>query len=196
MPSYIKLVSGVFSIALLLLAAPPAPAIDLWEAHTGNPPSIPPEEYRHLDANQACVSEGSLSQPYGCYVNPRNLRAEFYGNPSASAAECVHDMTCLCPNECGGNGNTVIFYAGATSKKPAPLCPDGTMAFLGRCDADTPKGKGPCPDCGLQQGNPANIASGNKYQREPIYREMAELEIDVTKLSPDEVTEKILAALI
>jgi YD repeat-containing protein len=172
--SFFKLVSGVLSIAFLLLAPSPAPAVDLWEAHTDNPSSIPPEEYKYLDPNEACVSEGFLSPPATCYVNPRNLRAEFYGNPSASAAECVHDMTCLCPNECGGNGNTVIFYAGATSKMAQPQsCPSGTTPFLGRCDVDTPKGKGPCPDCDLQQGNPANIATGNKYQREPIYRAAA-----------------------
>ena len=170
MKSVLKLVCGLLSIAFLLLAPLPAPAVDLWEAHTGNPSSIPPEEYRHLDPNQACVSEGSLSPAYGCYVNPRNLRAEFYGNPSASAAECVHEMTCSCW-DCGAPGSTIIVYAGATSKKPEPQsCPSGTTAFLGLCVVDTPKGKGPCPDCDAQQGNPVNIASGNKYQREAIYR--------------------------
>ena len=81
----LKLFSGLCSLAFLLLAPSPALAVDLWEAHTGNPSSIPPEEYRHLDANQACIAEGYLSPGYGCYINPRNLRAEFYGNPSASA---------------------------------------------------------------------------------------------------------------
>jgi YD repeat-containing protein len=174
MQSFLKLVCGLFSIAFLLLASSPALAVDLWEAHTDNPPSIPPEEYRHLDANQACLAEGYLSSGVGCYVNPRNLRAEFYGNPSASAAECIHDTTCNC-SECGiapnfpNGGNTVVWYSGATSKVPQS-CPSGTIPYLGRCDVDTSKGKGPCPDCEAQQGNPVNIASGNKYQREPVYR--------------------------
>ena len=173
MQSLLKLVCGLVSLAGLVLAPSPALAVDLWEAHTDNPSSIPPEEYRHLDPQQACVSEGFLGPAYGCYANPRNLRAEFYGNPSASAAECVHDFTCTCW-DCGAPGSTRTVYAGATSKKPTPqLCPNGTMPFLGRCDVDTPKGKGPCSDCELTKGNPANIATGNKYQREPIYRAAA-----------------------
>lgn len=171
MKSFLKLVSGFFSIAVLLLAPSPAPAIDLWEAHPDNPPTIPPEEYRYLDANEACVSEGFLSPAFGCWANPRNLRAI---NISQSTAACVHDMTCIC-GSCGvapdfpNGGNTVIFSAGAASKIPQS-CPSGTIPYLGRCEVDTPKGKGTCPDCDLKSGNPANIATGNKYQREPIYR--------------------------
>jgi YD repeat-containing protein len=177
MKSVLKLVSGLFSIAFLLLAPSPAPAVDLWEYHAGHPPTLPPESYIYLDPNEACVSGFTLPPAWACNANPRNVRAEFYGNPSATAAECIWDTTCTCES-CGiagtypSGGNTMTHWGGTTSKKPTPqLCPNGTTPFLGRCDVDTPKGKGPClTDCELQQGNPANIASGNKYQREPIYR--------------------------
>ncbi|HEX6154660.1 MAG TPA: DUF6531 domain-containing protein, partial [Burkholderiales bacterium] len=169
MPSYIKLVSGLFSIALLLLAASPARAIDLWQFGSGQP--------QFLDANEGCVASVVLPPPFACHANPRNVRAEFYGNPNPTAAECLYDTTCTC-SSCGfapaypNGGNTVIHYGGSVMKY-AQNCPAGTIPYLGLCVVDTPKGKGPCPDCEAQAGNPANLASGNKIQREPIYRAAA-----------------------
>ncbi|HEU5176584.1 MAG TPA: hypothetical protein VFU24_03955, partial [Burkholderiales bacterium] len=141
-PSYIKLVSGLFSIVLLLLASPPAGAIDLWQYGTGQP--------KFLDANEACVSSLAVLEPFPCNANPRNVRAESYGNPNPSMAECLFDTTCTC-SSCGiagtypNGGNTLIHYGGSVLKY-AQSCPAGTIAFLGLCVVDTPKGKGPCPD--------------------------------------------------
>ncbi|HEX6530118.1 MAG TPA: DUF6531 domain-containing protein [Burkholderiales bacterium] len=109
------------------------------------------------------------------------MRAEFYGNPNSTTAECLFDTTCTC-SSCGiagtypNGGNTQINYGGGVAKY-AQSCPAGTIPFLGLCVVDTPKGKGPCKecndpckDCELLAGNPANIATGAKIQSEPIYR--------------------------
>ena len=166
MKSLIKLVPGVFSIAFLLLAAMPASAVDLWQYQYDQP--------RFLDANEACVASVVLPAPFACNANPRNVRAETYGNPNPTLADCLWDTTCTC-GSCGtapnypNGGNTQTYYGGGVSKH-AQSCPVGTIPFLGLCVVDTPKGKGPCPDCDAQAGNPVNIASANKFQRESIYR--------------------------
>jgi YD repeat-containing protein len=174
-----KLVSGVLSVAFLLLASAPAPAVNLWDYHTGDPQNIPDENYKYLDPNEACVAGVVLPAPFGCNANPRNVRAETYGHPNPTGAECLWDTTCTCES-CGiapnfpNGGNTMTYYGGSSAKKPTPQsCPPGTTAFLGLCVVDAPKGKGPCPDCDAQQGNPVNIATGNKYQSEQIYRAAA-----------------------
>ena len=177
MQSYLKLVSGLFSVAFLLLASSPASAVNLWDFHTADPCcGIPDENYKYLDPNEACVAGVVLPAPFACNANPRNVRAETYGNPNPTAAECLWDTTCTCES-CGiagtfpNGGNTMTYYGGSSGKKPTPqVCPNGTTAFLGLCAVNTPKGKGPCPDCDAQQGNPVNVGSGNKYQREEIYR--------------------------
>jgi len=131
--SYIKLVSGLSSIAFLLFASPPAAAIDLWEYHAGGDPSsgYPDENYKYLDRNEACVSGVVLPAPFACYTNARNVRAETYGNPNPTAAECLFDMTCTC-GSCGvapnypNGGNTVIAYGGSGSLFAAAMAEDRT----------------------------------------------------------------------
>ncbi|HZS68711.1 MAG TPA: DUF6531 domain-containing protein [Burkholderiales bacterium] len=144
-----------------------AQATNLWEAHSGDPHAgIPPENYKYLDANEACTATFTLPPPFACNANPRNLRND--AGPQTPGG-CVFDTTCTCGSCAIGagssGGNTLINSVGVTSKM-AQNC-GGLLAYLDLCGNITPKGKGGCGDC---KGNPVNIASGNKYQSEIIYR--------------------------
>src|SRR5882762_9501201 len=132
--------------ALLLLAPASALAVDLWDAHSGDPCcGIPPENFKYLDANEACQKEVPLPAPYACNANPRNMRN--FGGPQVPDG-CVYDTTCTCPN-CGtlpdypNGGNTLINPTRVFTSKMVQSCPSGTTAYLGRCDVDIAKGKGP-----------------------------------------------------
>lgn len=149
------------------------PPVILWEAHGGDPCcGIPPENYIYLDANQACVGPGGLLPSVACHADPRNLR-NFGGAQVADG--CVYDTTCTC-SDCGvlpdfpNGGNTMINPVRAFTSSRVQNCPPGEIPYLGKCWLDPPKTKGPCPDCEMFKGNPVYLASGNKYQREEIYR--------------------------
>jgi YD repeat-containing protein len=157
-------------VLVAVLAPSSAPATDLWEAHSGDPCcGIPAENYKYLDANEACQKEVPLPAPFACNANPRNMRN--FGGPQVTDG-CVFDTTCTC-NTCQVGpipGNTLIQPTRVFTSRRVQACPPGTTPYLERCDPDTPKSKGPCLDCQLAKGNPANIASGNKYESEAIYR--------------------------
>jgi YD repeat-containing protein len=158
-------------LALVLLAPIGVPATNVWEVHVGDPCcGVPDEEYKYLDANEACQKGVPLPPDNSCNINARNMRNN---NGPQMIGACVHDSTCVCGAcQVGPEpGNTVLNGTGRFTGAKVQNCPAGTTEHLGLCYTDTPKGKGPCNDCeNLAKGNPANIASGNKYQSETIYR--------------------------
>jgi RHS repeat-associated protein len=162
--SFLKLLFGI-SVAVFLMLPVSASAIDLWEAHTGDPCcGIPPENYKYMDANEACVNE-VVPVTDSCNINPRNIR----NNAGAQApGACFHDLTCIC-DVCSVGPPPYHYstFSGKQTTKLLQTCPD---AYLGRCDPDTAKSKGPCVDCTLAWSNPTNVGSFNKYQREVVYR--------------------------
>lgn len=144
-----------------------AAAVDLWAVHIGHPQTpLPAEEYKFLDANEACQSL-PYPPPRACDINFRNMRS--FGGPQAQDG-CVYDHDCVCTSICLPELNPRISSTGWFTSRRPQVCPAGTTPYLGRCDVDTAKSKGPCLDCDLVRGNPANIASGNKFQAEPVYR--------------------------
>ena len=157
-------VRRVFLALLFLPAFSPAHAVDVWATYQGNHPS--------LDPNQGCVSAYTLPEPFACNADPRNLRAETYGQPNPTAADCLYDTTCTC-SSCGiagtfpNGGNTLTYFSGQVVKS-VQSCPSGTTMHLGECREDTPKVA--CKrDPELVVGNPCNIGSGSKYQLERVY---------------------------
>jgi hypothetical protein len=175
--AYLKLVSGLLSIAFVLLAASPAQAqTKIWAAITGDfPNGIPDQYYKYGDANEACVSEATIPPSTNCEFNqPGSLRSVLGAQPSQPSA-CEYRWNCLCgacliaTPEDPRNHNKIGQTARMAHAKPL-TCPTGTSEYAVGCYVDSPKGKGPCSDCETQKGNPANLASGNKYQREVVYR--------------------------
>ena len=155
---------------VVLVSSPIASAIDVWEAHVGNPPTLPPESYIYLDADTACKAVSPVFQEDACWKNARNYRA---ANGPQVNSECVVDVECWCGFcEVGQNHPTLhTVFAGAQSSKRPLVCPAGTHQQGERCDVDPPKNKGPCRECELTAGtNPINAVHGNKYQSEPVYR--------------------------
>jgi YD repeat-containing protein len=171
LPLLAMLLVGVFApSARAVIEDPP---VILWEAHGGDPCcGIPPENYIYLDADQACVGPGDPIPPVACHADPRNVRN--FGGKQVHGG-CVYDTTCTCA-ECGvlpnfpNGGNTIINPLGAFTSSRVQDCVPPEIPYLGKCWLDPPKTKGACPDCEMFKGNPVYLASGNKYQREEIYR--------------------------
>jgi YD repeat-containing protein len=165
----------LFVILSVSLASQAALGTDVWEAHWGDPCcGLPDSSYKYLDANEACIGEIVVPPDTQCVVtDPGTLRNN--AGPQTNGA-CVFDQSCLC-GDCiiGSPGDPRNFhqtsYAGKVTGHKTQACTAGTTEHLGLCFQDTPKGKGPCPDCeNLAKANPVNIGSGNKYQSETVYR--------------------------
>jgi YD repeat-containing protein len=169
---WVRAVSQAIAILFALLLPSAVSATDVWEAHSGDPCcGIPLENYKYLDANEACRVEAANGfNETACYRNPRNLRNS--AGPQAQG-ECDIDVDCVCAfcQTTPTLPEQQTLWAGKVTSKRVQTCPNGTTPYLGRCDQDTAKGKGPCPDCeNLARANPLNIGSGNKYQSETVYR--------------------------
>ncbi|TMI03576.1 MAG: hypothetical protein E6H39_00250, partial [Betaproteobacteria bacterium] len=159
-------------VLLALLASAAALAADVWEAHTGDPCcGLPDAFYKYPDANEACRKEAVLGPDTQCVVTFRDTLRNDAGPQTRGA--CVVDNVCLC-GDCiiGSPGDPRNFHSGVfagkfTGKRPQSC--GGLREFLSLCYVDTPKAKG-IPDAGLCKANPCNVATGNKFQAEPIYR--------------------------
>lgn len=149
-------------LTVLLLLFKPASATDVWAVTTGIPccgAVIPDDQYKYLDADTACQTEVPLPSDQPClYVNSRNMRSQ---NGPQTQGGCVYDSTNVC-----GTPYTSSYGTNKYVWKKPRTCPAGFTLHLGRCEQDPPKA---CCDADLAYGNPANIASGNKYQAERIY---------------------------
>src|SRR5258708_5565144 len=166
---------GVFlrAIALVspLLLPPAASAVDLWALHpaVGAPCGFREKDTKDRDVSTPCGVESPPIQEDACHKNAHNYRNA--AGPQTQS-ECDADIECWCGFcQVGSNVPTLLtVYAGRLTSKRVQTCPSGTTPQGGRCDQDTAKSKGNCPDCELAKANPSNIASGNKYQSEAIYR--------------------------
>ena len=100
--------------------------------------------------------------------------------------QCIGSVECVVPQAPGGNGTNAkctasnlcgsgyyTVYANGYGIYPSILAsiPYSGATWCGLV-TDDQKNKGdpnPCPDCGQGRGNPVNVATGNKFQREPDF---------------------------
>ncbi|HEX6691784.1 MAG TPA: hypothetical protein VF110_11635, partial [Burkholderiales bacterium] len=172
-------VRASYLVVLLIVAAYHVAAdaqVKRWAVVGGSPCCGAPAHFpRYLDANEACKKELPLGpHPLPCWVNHTETMVAEIVPAHAGAAACVHLATCLCGDCLIGSpdnpDNTKWIGTGANAIADELPCPEGEVMHLGRCMAESAKGKGVCPDCDNVRGNPANVGSGNKYQGETIYR--------------------------
>jgi len=157
-------------ILVAVLAPSSALATNIWAAALGSPfGDLPDDQYKFLDANEACQKGTPQPTPTSCNIDPRNMRND--AGPQ-TPGRCAYESTCVCfVCQVGPTpGNTVTSGSGYSTLKKIQSCPAGTTEYLGFCYLDTPKGKGRCLDCELAKANPVNVGSGNKYQSEALYR--------------------------
>ena len=141
----------VLFIAQQALAATEIVKCPIWDSTYADPETAGYARMR-LYASAACI--GSVS----CVIPPAP------GGHGVGAK-------CTAANPCGSGTHTV--YPNGYGIYPSILAsiPYSGATWCGLV-TDDQKNKGdpnPCPDCGQGRGNPVNVATGNKFQREPDF---------------------------
>ena len=188
---------AVFFVALLLPVQSGA-QVTVWVAVPGNPPSIPDDQFKYLDADEACRARFQLPPDDACSKAARNLHN--VGGPQTQGG-CLFETTCTC-NFCATasqptGGNTLEQPTRlATFGRTRTTCPPGQVLSVGVCAVDPPKTKGSCTGAaggdsggagaagnaglGTFVGNPCNAVTGNKVETQTLYRSPGRLELVLT----------------
>jgi YD repeat-containing protein len=164
-------------LALGVLAAAPAHAVDRWAAFHGDfCCGIPESLLKYMDAESACQMEAPAPPSTACATTLSPTRSVLGPNPPSGHSTCVYDWVCNC-GSCligfpGHPANVHIGdYAGRVAHRaptPAPACGAGTVRDFLACTSAKAKTKGAAA-CGVGKANPCNVGSGNKYQTELVY---------------------------
>jgi RHS repeat-associated protein len=117
----------------------------------------------------------------GGHANP--VAAGYYLMLGYASASCIGNVSCVVPgpvhgtvahctaaNLCGPNPHNV--YPGGYGPAPDILSVGHAGGYWCGNYTDDQKNKGDpddCPNCGKGKGNPVNVATGNKFQREPDF---------------------------
>ena len=175
MKGYLKLFFGIAGIALALAAAP-AYAVDRWAAYHGDfCCGIPEPLLKYMDADSACKIEAPAPPSDQCRATRSPTRSQLGAQPPSGHSTCVYDTQCI--NNCGlcwvgppdAPQPVNEAYAGKVAHRgPPPTCSGGTVLDFLKCTSAKAKTKGPAA-CGIGKGNPCNLGSGNKFQKETVY---------------------------
>lgn len=176
MKSFLRLLFGIPCVALLLLAASaeaqlPSSA-SRYAIVIGDPCcGVPEEQYKYSNADEGCATEVVIPPSTTCIINHGPAKSTGGPHPTGGGSKCYYTYDCLC-GDCliGGVGDPRNYNKiMPTSKGPLPQlfsCSGGPFRDFVTCTFTKQKGNG--QSCSL--GNPCNLASGNKFQSETVYR--------------------------
>lgn len=171
---FCQLVVLAASFVVALMSGTPAIAqLKRYAIITGDAGNVPDSAYRFGDADSGCVATVQVPPSDACIRNHNDMHS-FLGPHPTQPSACVHTWDCLCdwcrigaPDD-PRNFNKISTAQSNAYGQPMPTCTGGTRRDFVACTVDSGKGKGPCPG-GTCKGNPVNVLSQNKFQRELVY---------------------------